>query len=90
MSYIKIVIGQLLLQSALLQQIVDGAALAQVGFRYLDHRFSVIGFNGVKSSSTSNCSLPVLILLLQAKTAFGAPYIDILPAGKKIFQSINQ
>jgi len=36
----------LLLQSALLQQIVDGAAFAQISFRYFNHRLGVIGFGG--------------------------------------------
>jgi hypothetical protein len=40
-----------------LQQIVDGAAFAQIGLGHFDHRFSVVGFYGVKSSSTSSCSL---------------------------------
>ena len=44
MSEIKIVIGQLLLQSALLKQVIDGAAFTQVGLGDFDHRFSVVGF----------------------------------------------
>jgi hypothetical protein len=46
-----------LLQSALLQQVVDGAAFAQIGLGHFDHRFGVVGFYAVKSSSTSSCSL---------------------------------
>jgi len=48
MSEIKIVIGQLLLQSALLKQVVDGSALAQVGLGDFNHRFGIIGLRGDK------------------------------------------
>ena len=42
MSVIKIVFGQLLLQSALLKQVIDRSALAEIGLGDFDHRFGVI------------------------------------------------
>ena len=41
MSEIKVVIGQLLLQSAFLKHVIDGAAFTQIGLGDLNHRFVV-------------------------------------------------
>ncbi|KTC44371.1 hypothetical protein AO265_24450 [Pseudomonas sp. ABAC61] len=41
---IKVVIGQLPFQTPLFQEVVDGTALAQIGFRHLDGRFGIFCF----------------------------------------------
>lgn len=86
MSQIKIVIGQLLLQSALLEQVIDGAALAEVGLGDFDHRLGVVGicsdevviyvqlFFAVSHKVNSRLRLPLALLisifLLRVKKIF--------------------
>ena len=48
MSVIKIVFGQLLLQSALLKQVIDRTALAEIGLGDFDHWFCIIEVSGSK------------------------------------------
>ena len=48
MSVIKIVFRQLLLQSALLKQVIDCTALAEIGLGDFDHWFCIIEVSGSK------------------------------------------